>query len=349
MIYNKKKILDIEMPDITTYPIYAHFCAIMQPHKETREWMLSNFLQICSNLKVLNFYDFNYRYTPYLNVQRIGKSFLKECKINIIDFIIKSISNGFYVYLLVKKKYISAYELQTGFLGKLNESVHNILVYGYDVQERDFYVADNFVHGKYAFLKCTFEEMENAVRYMRSEDEDQGGFGGTIELIEYRNGVCLDLSVRRIYEGLIDYYECKPTGMWNIMEIRNFNRNRNWFFGQKCYEYLEEQILKLNYYPIQDYQLMWEHKKHFESVLEYLIGAKYIYDESTVQIAKENADQALCARNLILKYNMTGDYSIKQRVIEHYKEIRQKESELFYKVIKQLELCDMERLMCQNK
>lgn len=345
----ENKILKVTMPEITSYPIYAHFLAIMQTHAETRDWILSSFMQICSNSKVLNFYDFNYTSSPFLKVQRIEKAFLKEWSIDIMHFIFKSITQGFYVYLLVKKRYIAAYGLSNLVTDNQDESVHNIMIYGFDMREKVFYIADNFAHGKYAFSKCGFSDLEEAIRHMRQEDENQGGFNGTVELIKYRGDFCPDLSVKRIYEGLSDYYECRPTGMWNIMHINNYNRNRKWYFGQECFEYIEIKIRELDWFSIQDFHLMWEHKVHLRNVFEYLIEMQYIHDAEAVCEMDSIAQKTLCARNLITKYNTTGKSSIKDSIIEQYKNIRENESKLIYRVIRQLEKCDMERLMHQNE
>lgn len=137
-----RRILDLTMPDITAYPIYANPIAIMQCHAETCEWLLSNFIQICSNQAALNYYDFNYKYCFFLNVQKIKKKVLEKWGIDIIRFILNSISDGYYVYMLVKRKYIDAYYFQDE-----DEYAHNILLYGYDMAEKIFYIADNFKGG----------------------------------------------------------------------------------------------------------------------------------------------------------------------------------------------------------
>jgi len=346
-----KRVLELKMPDITTYPIYANPVAIMQCHAETREWLLSNFIQLCSNQTVLNYYDFNYKYCFFLSVQKIKKIVLEKWGIDIIQFILNSISDGYYVYMLIKRKYIDAYYFQDEEGRDEDENAHDILIYGYDRTEKVFYIADNFKGGKYTFAKCSFMEMEQAIGGMRPQDENQGEFDRAIELIGYNGEKRPDLSVRRIYEALGDYYFSRPTGMWNIMEIRNFNRNRRWYFGQECYEYLAEQALALemNDTHIQDYHLMWEHKRHLGNIFRYLLEKEYIYDNTVAEGIDEIASETLSARNMVLKYAMSGQELIKGKVAEKYKRIREKEGKVIYTVLTELEKCDMERLMWKNE
>ena len=343
------KILDLKLPEITSYPIYANPCAIMQVHEETREWILSSFIQLCSNLRTLNFYDFSYRECPFLKVQRIPKTFLKDWGMDVLSFIIYSIQKEQYVYLLVKKKHISAYYPARNVNRECDEWVHDLMIYGYDIHDGIFYIADNFRDGKYAFAICTFEEMRRAIDGVLPQEESRGGFNGNIELLEFDQSVRLNLSVQRILEALKDYQDCRPTGMWNIMSVRNYNRNRRWYFGQDCYEYMinQTQNLQPQNARIQDYHLLWEHKKHLKSIFSYLLEKEYISDSESgiLQGMEEVVQQALCARNLVLKYRLTGREDIKSRVEAIYRQVWEIENALISEVIEKLKVCDMERLM----
>lgn len=170
-------------------------------------------------------------------------------------------------------------------------------------------------------------------------------------MIEYNGARRPDLSVRRIYEALGDYCFSRPTGMWNIMEIHNYNRNRKWYFGQNCYEYLVERALALemNDIHIQDYHLMWEHKKHLRNIIQYLLEKEYIYDNTVMDGIEEIVRETLSPRNMVLKYAMSGQNSIKEKTAEKYKRIREKEGKVIYAVLTELEKCDMERLMWKNE
>lgn len=341
-----RRVLEIQMPEITGYPLYADFCAILQCHPETKEWLLSNFLQLCSNSKALMFYDFNYKACPFLCVQRISKRFLKDWGIGYISFIMYNLEMGNYVYLMVKKRYIDAYYSGNSVERMKDENIHNILIFGYDKQQQIFYIADNFYGGKYSFSQCTCKDMEQAIVEMRQEDERLGNFDGNIELIRYKPDGCPELSVQRIIEGLSDYLYCRPTGMWNIMEVRNFNRNRIWYFGLDCYDYIINEIKDVDMHVrIQDFHVLWEHKTHLKYVFQYLVEKKYINTPSIVDRMGRLSNDTLKARDLILKYKISGDDQIKKRVIEIYRKAKTEEERMISDVISNLDKCNRNNLM----
>ena len=144
----EKIILQLESPDINVYPIFANPLAIMQVHQETKEWILCNFIQLCSNSEALNFYDFNYKFCPYLKIQRISKEYLQRMNIDVVKFIINSVAEGYYIYLLVRKKDIKAYKYESEASREQDGFVHDLLIYGYDISQELFYIADNFMDGK---------------------------------------------------------------------------------------------------------------------------------------------------------------------------------------------------------
>lgn len=344
------KLLDITTPDITSYSLYANPYAILQCHSETREWLLSNFIQLCSNTQVLNFYDFNYKTCPLLDVQRILTEQLETMGVDWIPFIIQCLNQNRYVYLNVKRKYIDAYYAPNSSLQQSDELIHDILIYGYDIAQEIFYIADNFRNGKYSFAKCSFSALKNAIINVSPQDAIKTRFKGSIELITYTGENLPDLSVQRIYEALDDYYNCKPTGMWNIMEIRNYNRNRTWFFGLSCYEYMTKKVTDSDFtkLSIQDFHLMWEHKKHLKRIIEYLLEKEYISDSSHLEKINKIIKLALTARNLVLKAFMSEQPNIKERIIALYEQQKKIEKQLIFCLLTQLKECDMERLMFQN-
>lgn len=350
IIILNRKVLNLITPDITAYPIYANPYAIMQCYSETREWLLSNCIQLCSNSKVLAFYDFNYKTCPLLDVQRILVEQLNCMNIDWIPFIIQSLNNNRYVYLIVKRKYITAYYSPQYPYQQSDESVHDVLIYGYDATRKIFNIADNFFHGKYFFSECSYDAMLQAIVNVSTKEALKTRFKGSIELITYTGSELPDLSVRRIYESLDDYYKSRPTGMWNIMEIRNYNRNRDWYFGLTCYDYLIKKITdsSLEELSIHDFHLMWEHKKHIKQIIEYLLEKEYLYDNSHLETIETIIKLAITARNLVLKAHVAEKSNIKERIISLYKQQKELEKKMLSSLLAQLSKCDMNRLMHQN-
>lgn len=335
-----EKKLEITTPDINVYPIFANPLAIMQCHQETREWILCNFIQLCSNSLALNFYDFNYKFCPYLKIQRISKEYLKKMDINVVQFIINSISAGYYIYLLVRRNEIRAYKFESEERRKQDTFAHDMLVYGYDINQQVFYIADNFIDGKYSFQKCTFQELEAAINNIERNYEPRLGFKGNIELIEFYNEEPQSFNLQRVLDSLHDYVSSKPTNLWNTMEFRNVYGELKWYFGLQCYDYMLKRVecMNIDNIYIQDFHLMWEHKKHLKRIISYLIEKKYISDKMAITQLDSIEKQALIARNLVLKYSISGKESIKGDIIRIYSQMAVDEKELIVSLINQIEV-----------
>lgn len=342
ILYNSK-ILKMENPTINVYPIFANPLAIMQSHQETKEWILCNFIQLCSNSDALNFYDFNYKFCPYLNIQRISKKYLKKMDVDIVKFIIDSIAAGYYIYLLVRAKEIRAYEYESEEIRAQDRFAHDLLIYGYDMEQQIFYIADNFIEGKYSFQKCTFQELECAINNIDPNYESRLGFKGNLELIEYYNEEPYFFNIQKVLDSFCDYVLSKPTTIWNVMEIRNTYGKRKWYFGLECYQYMIKRIYDMdtNNIYIQDFHLMWEHKKHLVKIITFLLENNYITDQTVILQMESIVKCALSARNLALKYSISGKESIKENIIKIYLQMAIDEKELLISLIRQIKLSMM--------
>lgn len=335
-----KKILEISEPSINVYPIYANPLAILQCHSETNEWLLCNFIQLCSNSLALNFFDFNYKFCPYLKIQRISKDFLQTMNVNFITFIINSIASGYYVYLLVKQSEIKAYRLSSESKRQQDTLTHDMLIYGYDMNQQIFFIADNFVNGKYGRDKCTFQELDAAIKKIHRKTEPRLGFKGNIELIEYYKEEPQSFNLKRVVDSFNDYILSRPTTLWNTMEIRNRYGNRKWYFGLTCYDYMIEKlyIMNKNNIYIQDFHLMWEHKKYLKKIILYLIEKNYIIDDiSTINQIDSLVSNALIARNSVIKFYISEKEYIKESIINLYTKMAKDEEKLIMSLIEQLE------------
>lgn len=335
----EKKVLKLDFPDINVYPIFANPLAIMQTHQETKEWILCNFIQLCSNSVALNFYDFNYKFCPYLKIQRISKEYLQRMNIDIVKFIINSIAEGYYIYLLVSKKDIMVYKYEREELREQDRCAHDLLIYGYDINQQVFYIADNFMDGKYSFQNCTFKELEVAIKNIEYHREPRLGFKGNIELLEFYSEEPQEFNLKRVLESFYDYILSRPTSMWNTIEFRNVYGEKKWYFGLECYEYILQQVYDMdqNNIYIQDFHLMWEHKKHLRRIIIFLLEQRYIIDKNVIIQIDTIEKDALVVRNLVLKYGISGKEDIKENIIRICSKMAIAEKELLTALIEQIE------------
>lgn len=147
-----KKILPLSKPIIDTYPSIANPLSIIQLNPKSYDWICSNFLSLSAtyNKENNNFgvYLSNghqlwtdiliWKECPYINFYRTERWIYEKYNINIVDFIIEAINRERYVYLYVRKKDIEDYNTENDLV------THDIMIYGYDSEEKIFYANDYF-------------------------------------------------------------------------------------------------------------------------------------------------------------------------------------------------------------
>lgn len=312
--------LSLEKSNINVYPIFSNPLSIILQNPYALEWTYNNFHQlICNNDNALSFYDFDYRNCPYLLVQKISKKFISNLKMNIIDFFIEALNQECYLYFNINPNFIEAYKLPYAC------NVHDIFVYGYSKEKKTFYIADSFEYGKYTYKECSFDELTNGIKYIRSSDENYINLNGCIELLSLiSKDECLSkFDYKRVKDTLIDYLNSRPTVCCNVQDFR-WEYGKSWHtFGISCYQYIHKRIDLLNeFIVLSDYHIIWEHKKHLKDTLNYLMEKGFVKNELIIsKRISEIIQKSLVARNLVLKYSVQHNDEIKKKLHLIYREI----------------------------
>lgn len=327
-----KIILPVTDPYISVYPIFANPLSILQNNEDTKGWIFNHFIQLCANSEseMMNFYDFNYKLCPYFKIQRMSIDFLKQLDMEPLDFMIKCISNGYYIYLLVNMTEISLYNPPDDF-------AHDLFIYGFDEEERVFYVSDNFINGKYSRQVCPFDEVIRAMSHIQPAYKNRLGFKGAIEMIEYDCNEHQEFSLERVRDSLLCYINGIPTSVWNNMEYRNIIYGKQkWYFGLNCYEFIHRKVdeLRDGNQKIQNFHLIYDHKAYLIELVRYLIEKGYITDANYLRELEIMKKKALTGRNLVLKYRIRKEEDIIFRLHNIYKEIESVEKEVLIKIVK---------------
>lgn len=330
----KKIILPFKSPILTTYPTLANPLSIFSNYEETYPWIMNNFIQLISwHKQFINYYDFFYKNCPLINYNTINKCLVKIGWDSLTKFIMDSIDNGFYVYLVVNTKYISAY-------GKYRSGPHDMMIYGYCKDKEIFYIADNFLNNIYAYQTCTFKELSASVNNLTEADETHLGYNHCIELISYRKNNTAIFDLGRVKESISDYLNSKPTEKWDTLPViwtEGFEKHN---FGISCYEtiYLHLNFLRNNKTfdngALQSFHLQWEHKKMMVRRIEFLNKNKLISDGTTyLNEYSKIADSALACRNLLIKYAMANKEGLLDNIIDRCKDIQLNEERILEKML----------------
>jgi hypothetical protein len=332
------KILPLAESFITTYPKDSNALSIVLQHKEAFGWLLNSFIQLMSyDNTYLDYYDFYYRNCPLLDRQRINKSMIAEKTDDMIYFLIDAINKEYYIYLPINTKYISVYQSK-------GDWAHDVFVYGYDNDNKIFYIADNFDHGKYGKATCTFEELENAIRFLSKEDFNYQGFRGCIELLSYKEEPRARLEPYRIKLSIEDYLESNPIRGWYVNELMwDEEETRKRTFGIACYNTIYnhlEFVENKGYFgpgSNQAFFLMWEHKKTMTMRLKHLMNLRLLKEEDSISQYMKIEEQALIALSLKLKYTAKPERDNLNRIRHYYDTIKAAEEKVLTKLLKQFE------------
>lgn len=327
-----KVMLPVADPYISVFPIFANPLSILQNEEGTKGWIFNHFIQLCANSEseMMNFYDFNYKLCPYFKIQRMSIDFLKKLDMEPLDFMLKCISNGYYIYLLVNMTEIHLYDPPADF-------AHDLFIYGFDEEERVFYVSDNFINGKYSRQVCPFDEVIHAMSHIQPAYKNRLGFKGAIEMIEFDRSERQKFSLERVRDSLLCYINGIPTSVWNNMEYRNITYGKQkWYFGLNCYEFIHQKVdeLRDGNHMIQNFHLIYDHKAYLLKLVAYLIENDYITDEGVIPGLKIMKKKALTGRNLVLKYRIRKEEDIIIRLHNIYKEIESVEKEVLPQIVK---------------
>ncbi|ADL53833.1 hypothetical protein [Clostridium cellulovorans] len=309
-----KKILHMNEPIINTYNSYGSILSMIADDENAWLWLYNNFIQI-RYVYSWNSYFFDNHHLffdncPYFYHYNIPKSILlSKWNGSMKDFIVDSINGGLYIYLYVDRYYIS----ESSSYNRASE-VHEVFIYGYDIEDNSVYIADNLLDGKYIRTKVPFEEIEN------------GYFN-----IKYKVDFFLNLHLFKKSEGAIVNFDFEQV----VSSINNYLYSKKTIdvsFSEKCIFGLDavERIVDIldnvsvqedMYLDIRALHLFYEHKLLMKLRLEYMVNKGFLVNgEKFIEAYSSLNKNYGTIRNLALKYNITKMNNILLRISELLKD-----------------------------
>lgn len=330
-----EKKLPMADPIIKGYPKDANAVSILSQNESNLSLLFSYFIQLLSHREVASPAKFNigfsdgfefYKNCSLLDVQRIKKHYVRDRWKDIHQFIQEAIDNHYYVYLIVNCQYISAYE-------EKENRPHDLLVYGYNQETGEYYIADCFKNGKYAFKLCSFQELEGAYVFLPEQDEDFCNFNGAIQLISYLPQE-VSFQCHKVKYSLQAYLDCQP--------LDNRSHDPDHVYGIDGFNIFQDYITLLRDHrdlpvDIRPIHNLWEHKLVMSKRIAYMNnlgllrnGQKLMEDYSYVE------HRLKTYRNLLMKYAFNKDPQIIERIREEIVSLKEIESDVVSEMILQL-------------
>lgn len=317
---------------VTSYWFWADQFLMANQVKNGILWMINNFINIKYNPdwfpggvyfanneyrnKMVEFYD-----CPFFRTQKIlydekKKIFGK----NIIDFAIENITQNKFILIRVDRF----------FLGRGNKrNEHEILLHGYDTEEKKFYYSDNSDIGKFMVgIPCSFDALRHAldnVNYFVDEPD----LSDSIFTFDVFPNQLYELNLKRILNQLNQYLgsiQLSFDGCSNGINVYN-----------ALIDYFSDIIKGM---PV-DYDwrglcVLEDHKSVMVERIKYLSNTfnfQFISLETYIELKKRCNILVM----LYLKYGYKKDNEILKQMIEMLKDISELEKRALQKLINEIE------------
>lgn len=345
-----KKILPVEYPKITSWQWHATLFSILGDDENFKKWVYSNYIQLrCHHITEIFtgddmlFADImpgssSLKECPYIITSLMTKGQIDSyCGGDVLDFIIKTIDMGGYVYgVFDEAKILCDVDLDYKF-------PHELFIYGYDKEKKIFNVGDFTFNEKYAHTTVTFEEVEQGYNVIAPKDDhmfkdDYKGTRGLYVIWKNNETPYYEVDVQLIVRTLHEYLECLDTkDHFRMMR----NRFDDTIFGVDVYKSVLAQVEKqveAGDFDIRATHIMYDHKVLMYERIKYLMEKGYLpMDQALLDEYAEVVEDVLAARNLVIRISISGDTSAKNRFAGYFENAKTKEVEVLNKVLAQLE------------
>lgn len=345
------KKLPVTNPLITSWQWHATLFSILSNDENAKKWIFSNYIQLrCYNIEEIFtgddmlFCDMmpgssSLKQCPYLVTSMMTKEQIESYCGNIIDFIIKTIDLGGYVYgVFDEAKILSPETIDYKF-------PHELFIYGYDLDKQIFNVGDFTFKDHYTSDNTvTFEDIRKGYEDITASDDhmfkdDYKGKRGLYVIIKNSDTSAYELDTTLIRDTINEYL--------NSVDSKNhFRMMRNRFddttFGVEVYDRVLKRIQDQMQaeepdFDIRALHLMYDHKKLMLERIQYLMANNCIdYDKNLLDSYSNVVRNMLAARNLLIKISITGDVSEAVKFKQYFAIAKEKEMSVLQEVLSQM-------------
>ncbi|OAS17728.1 hypothetical protein [Paenibacillus oryzisoli] len=341
----KKISLPLAKPIITSYPTTTAVLSIILTESSSLPWFYNNFIQLYSRGKEfiqtgLEFYnDFIFKFCPLIAQEHLTSESIEILDIDVVIFMLRLLEKNKYIFVYLDMFHIRAYTQAY----QKKHDYHAALIYGFDSEEKIFYIAD-FFNGKYSYETATYEEICSGYYSMGKFNLQQNISGinvlsfnkspfGLYEKEKWIFNAAMVSTLIQDYLSSKDSYAILGTPKENLIcgievynvLIENLNEIHN---GNK----------KLSEFHIKPFHISWNHKTVMLDRIKYMgeLGVlknyKKLYDDY-----KEIVTLSLITRNIALKSFITNDASLMISVSEKLHYMISQEKLILQDLVNQLE------------
>ena len=349
MASGKKRLPVTRNPLITSWQWHASLFSILSEDDNAKKWIYSNYIQLrCYNVEEI-FTGEDILFTdimpgnssltecPYLIASLMTKEQIESYCGDIVDFIIKSLDLGGYVYVVIDEAKILS-DMDIGY-----KFPHELFIYGYDIDGEGFYVGDFTFKDKYAHNKISFEDVRKGYEVITAAEDhmfkhDYKGTRGLYVLFKNTDTMYYDVDITLIRDTLREYLNSQDTkNHFRMMR----NRFHDTTFGVEVYDKVYDRIMKQverEDYDIRALHVLYDHKVLMLDRIKYLMANEYLnYDQEIIDSYGEVVANMLAARNLLIKISINGNSEEASRFKQHFNTAKEKEVAILLEILSRLD------------
>lgn len=341
-----KVVLPVKYPAITSWQWHATLFSILGEDENAKSWIYSNYIQLrCYNIPEYTSGDeillcdmmpgsSAMKECPYLIFSLITKPQIESYCGDVVDFIVKTIDLGGYVYgAFDEARMISDVSVDYKFS-------HELFIYGYNMEEEVFYVGDFTFKDKYAYTTVTFDAVKRGFDVLSAGEDhvfrdDYKGTRGLYVIQKNVDSKYYDIDRVLIKRTLEEYLTGADTK-------EHFRMMRNRFddtvFGVNVYEALKARVDKQLHkeepdFDIRALHIAYDHKVLMLDRLKYLMANEVIpFNQQMLDDYAVVVEDMLTARNLLVRISVTDEIEAGDRIAGYLDDAKEKEIAILSRV-----------------
>ena len=293
-----QRILPLHSPPIRSYLFHAYPLSILAQADAYLPWLYSTHIQLfnfpgeelkfythpfCTHHEVRHLY---FSTCPFLDVQTIDRQALGLGTADFVPWIVSCIDRGYYVQTDVDFFYLPNRPHY-----QRHHFIHEVLVSGYDTENRILVLSGFDEQGGYAISHMPFDAVEQASSFTREGHIQQALQAGRslppwfLQAMEDRPRVFLykylpdspyPFDPCAVAEQLADYLSASDTSLrYRLLAAPR----EGGFWGTAIYRFLQRELKNPAAYRDISWRILWEHKTCMQARLQYMEEQGYLDPE----------------------------------------------------------------------
>jgi len=336
-----EKLLPFKKSPVIGFLGHAYVLGVLTNYEECMPWFYNNYIQLYISDFYLNLNEYWLDFfpdilmlfsgVPWLEYKSSDKVELRNNDTDINEYVMGCIDNGFYFSAYVDEFYVPSARAY-----KIRHYTHDIMIYGYNLEEKTFNFAGFDKNHNFHPDKISFENFDTA--YNEPVKQKHQNYINMFRKIDNLDKSKCDFNLSFVMDILNDYLN----SINSSGKLREKSREEDeGAYGMKIYEHLIRYIELLGKEEInpdiRPFHILWEHKKCMVMRLKYMQENGYMDTSSSSCAAyMELEGKMFSLRNVFLKYLISKDAKIAERIKTSLKEIAVKEQEIIKNMIGEL-------------